>query len=73
MKAYDLKKLGEKLKEEGVELLEENIKVLLPIVMDWVSESAIASENKFDDVLAGIIPAVKPYIMEQVEKINSED
>ena len=72
MQAYDLKELTERMKGIGLELDEENLKAVLPVLMDWIVESAQASENQFDDVLAGLIPAVKPYIMEQVEKIHED-
>jgi len=70
--AYDLKDLVEKLKERGLDVAEDAAKALVESVLDWVADSAIKSENKVDDLLAGFIPVIKPAIMEAIDKIDGK-
>lgn len=72
-KAYDLKGLGEKFKEQGLELLEENAKVAVEVIFSWLEESAKLSENTYDDLAVMLYPKMKELILEQAEKINSND
>ena len=71
-KAYDVKDLVEKLKDAGLEVAEEAAKAVVESVLDWVQESAALSPNKWDDLIAGFIPAAKPAIMEALDKIDGE-
>ena len=72
-KAYDIKVLVEKLKANGLEVAEEGAKVAVEQTIQWVLESAQASENKYDDFLALVLPVVKPTIMKAIEDINPAD
>ena len=72
-KAYDFKVLLERLKEAGVEVAEESAKVIVETTFDWTSESAILSENKYDDFLVPFLPKAKAHVLEMAEGINPED
>lgn len=72
VKSYDVKELLGKLKSQGLDVAEEAAKVLVSETLDWMAESAAASENKFDDLLVAIVPVVKPHIMDMVDKIDGE-
>ena len=72
-KAYDLKDLGSKLKEKGLDLAEDAAGIVLDATMDWLGESAIKSENKIDDILVPLLMAVKPYIKDQIDKIDGKE
>ena len=72
VKAYDPKVLIEKLKGKGLNLAEEAATIVVEETLNWVSESAIISENKMDDILAVIIPVIKPHIMRLIDKIDGE-
>ncbi len=71
-KAYDLKGLVEKMKPHGLELTEDVAKLVLTSVFDWVQESALMSESKADDFAAIILPAVKPFVLAQLDKIDGK-
>lgn len=71
-KPYSGKVLVEKLKESGLDVAEDAAKVVVDSVLDWVKESAQKSENKVDDVIANLIDPIKPYIDEQLDKIDGE-
>lgn len=71
--AYEVDKLVGKLKDGGLDLAEDAAKHAATAVLDWVAESALESENKFDDLLAAIIPVVKPVVMEQLDGIDGKE
>lgn len=72
-KAYDAKELLNELKGNGLELAEESAKVVITSVFAWLEKSAVASENKYDDLLVVIYPKIKEYALEQADKINKND
>lgn len=71
-KAYDVKALVEKLKGKGLDLAEDAAKIAAESVLEWIQESAISSETKFDDILAALIPVVKGPVLEQIDKIDGK-
>lgn len=72
-KAYDLKELGKKLKDNGLEVAEDAAGVVLDSVIDFLVESAAKSENKIDDIVSPILLAVKPYVKEQIDRIDGKE
>lgn len=72
MAAWESDDLIAGLKDKGLDVAEDAAKVLVEAVLDWVSSSALESATKMDDILAGLIPAVKPYILEQIDKIDGQ-
>jgi len=73
MKAYDLKELLKKLKEQGVELTEEAVKLFIRSLVEWLKESAAISENKIDDVAALGLPELEKLALGLAEQINKAD
>lgn len=71
--AYELDGLVAELKKNGLDLAEDAARVAAESVLDWLSSSAVASENKVDDVLVALVPVVKPYVMDMIDKIDGED
>lgn len=71
-KAYALSDLVEKLKPQGLTLTENAAKLVVESVFSWVEESALLSANKMDDFAAVILPAVKPFILSQLDKIDGK-
>jgi hypothetical protein len=72
-KAYDLKKLVDKLKEDGLDVAEDAAKLVLEKTLEWVKESADESDSIVDDILVKFIPTLKDYIMDEIDKIDGED
>ncbi len=72
MNAYDPKMLVEKMKNEGLDIAEDAAGKVFMSVMSWMKESAVASENKIDDMIVGLMPPVEAYVMEQIDKIDGE-
>lgn len=70
--AYDMDSLVAKLKERGLDVAEDLAKELVLMVMDWVAEEAVKSENKYDDLALALIPVLKPLVMEQLDKIDGK-
>ena len=71
-KPYDLKVLGSKLKERGVDVAEEAVKVLVEELFNWVDESAKLSINPYDDVVALVLPKLRDAALSQVDKIDGK-
>jgi hypothetical protein len=69
-KAFDVKDLVLKLKDQGLPVAEEAAKLVVTSVLDWVQESVMISENKYDDFAIPVIMAVKPFVMGQLDKID---
>lgn len=72
-KAYDLKALALKLKARGLDIAEDAAKIIVEETMDWTVESALKSENKVDDILAGVMPIAKKHVLELVDKIDGQE
>jgi len=72
-KPFDVKDLLEKLKAAGLELAEENVKVLLPIFLDWVEDSVKMTQNKLDDFFVMARPQIEAALNPLIEKINPND
>ena len=73
MKAYDVKELMNKFKDQGLELTEEAAKLVIGSTFDWLGESAIVSENKVDDFLVPVYPIAKRHALDMADKINKAD
>ena len=73
MKAYDLKKLTERLKARGLDVAEEAAAVIVEELSDWVVESAPISKTPFDDVLVAVMPIMKKELLKVVDKIDGQE
>lgn len=72
--AYDTKLLVEKLKAKGLDLAEDAAVIVVDEVFAWAAEEAVKSENKIDDIIAGLLPMIKPVIISDViDKIDNVD
>lgn len=73
-KAFDVKALEERLKAKGLVVVEDLAKVVVVEVLEWVKESALleAKDKPLLGLVSPIIEAVKPAIMEQVDKIDGQ-
>lgn len=72
--AYKGQELVNKLKEKGLDVAEDAAVVVVDVVFEWLVESALKSENKVDDMVAGILPVLKPIIINDfVDQIDGKD
>jgi len=72
-KPFDPKDLVLKLKDKGLDIAEDAAKLVAESVFDWVSESVVMTPNKVDDFALAVLPAVKPYVMAQIDKLDGKD
>jgi len=72
VRAYDLNVLRDRLKEKGLDVLEEGAKDVIECTIDFLNESAEISPNKIDDIISPFLKSAKPWIMEQVDKLDGE-
>lgn len=71
-KAFDPKALVAKLKEGGLDIAEDAAKHVVESVFKWTEESVVLTENKVDDFALVVIPAVRPFVMGQLDKIDGK-
>jgi len=71
-KAYDVKALAEKLKARGLDVAEDVATEVLGAVFEFFEESAVLSENKYDDLLLAILPMLKSEALKAIDKIDGE-
>ena len=77
-KAYDLKELGQMIKEEaakdGLTIAEEALEKLGKAVYlgtkRWGKESAVLSETKIDDFAAPFYDQIDQFVIPQIDKID---
>ena len=72
-KAYDLKLLGEELKNEGLEIAEESLKIVVEAMFKFLEKSAVLSETPYDNMAVMLYPQIKELILSKVEDINKAD
>lgn len=73
MNAYDVKRLVEVLKGNGIDIAEDLAIHLVKAIFIWLKESAELSENKFDDFAVVIYPLIEKEILKLVDKIDGEE
>lgn len=69
-KAYDVKDLVQRFEKLGLPMAETAAKGVLHETVQWLSESAVLSENKLDDVAALGLPQVEAFIAKYADKID---
>ena len=72
-KAYDLKDLVGRLKASIPELGEDLAVAIVEDVFAWVAESALKSENKYDDLVVSFMPLLKEKALGLVDKIDGKE
>jgi hypothetical protein len=71
-KAYDVKALVEKLKARGLDVAEDIAGEVLEAVFEFFQESAVMSENKYDDLVLAILPMLKAEALKAIDKIDGK-
>lgn len=71
--AYDLKRLAELAKDEGLEILEDGAESLYKAFKSWIKESAAKSSTPVDDLAANFIDQLDAIVLPNIDKINPAD
>jgi hypothetical protein len=71
-KAYDVKDLLNRLKSDGLELVEAEAGLFYKHLKEWVQESAVLSPNKIDDVIAPFVGQLDPIMLPLIDRIDGE-
>jgi len=73
-KAYDLKLLGEKCKDQGLELAEEAVEQLAKATFAWLKESAEISVTPYDNMgFAVALPELEKLAFKAIDKIDGQE
>lgn len=60
------------LKAKGLDIAEEALKDAMEAVLMVAEEVVRKSENKYDDLLLVILPQIKPYLLEAIDKLDGQ-
>ena len=75
-KAYDLKDLGLKLKEQGLPIALDALEAAGAKVYQafkaWAKESAVISKTPIDDVVAPFYDQLDPLVLPLIDKIDGQ-
>lgn len=71
--AYALSNLWNKLKDQGLELLEEQTKLVYEAFKEYLKEGAEASKPLWDDVPANFLDQLDKFAYPAIDKINPAD
>ena len=69
---FDFKELVKRLNDKGVPVLEDAAELVVGETLDWVSESAMQSDNAIVKGLGALVPVVKPMIMSGLDNIDGK-
>lgn len=74
--AYDLKALGQKLKDAGLPVAEDALEAeagkAYIAIKEWLKESAAKSDTQIDDIIVGFEDNLDPIILPLIDKINGK-
>ena len=71
-KPYDLKELGQRLKDAGLVNAEDLAKDVVKTVFSFLRESAVGSSTKLDDFLAPFYDIAEEKLLAESDKIDGE-
>ena len=71
-KAYDLQELGRRLKAKGLVQAEELAGDIYVVTKEWLQESAVKSDNKYDDIAAPFLSQLDAVVLPQIDKIDGQ-
>jgi hypothetical protein len=72
IKEYDVKELLAQLEINGLMVAEELAIDIVEVCLEWVIESARASENVYDDVIEMIIPLIAKPLGDYIDDLSDE-
>ncbi len=72
-KAYDIKRLGELLKAEGLEVLEDGAEGTYRAMKKWLQESAKISKTLVDDMVMPFLDNLDDMVLDKLDDINPAD
>jgi len=72
-KAFDVKALGEELKNQGLPLLEDGAEKVYAAVKNWLVASAAIQGGLVGGILPAALDAVDGYVKTQIDKIDGQE
>ena len=69
-KAYELQGLMAKFKAQGLDVAEGAAKMIITETIAWLEESAVLSQNSYDNLLLAVYPMLKKEMLAQADKID---
>jgi len=71
-KPWDKKALVAKLKENGLDIAEETVMLMIDGVFDWAEESIKLTPNKLDDLALPVLKITRTFLKKKADQIDGE-
>ena len=71
-KPFDFAVLAQGLKDRGLDVAEDVVKLIVQETVAWVKTSVALTENKFDDFFIIVEPMLLPQLMTEIDKIDDK-
>jgi hypothetical protein len=72
-KPFDFKVLQMKLKDKGMDLAEEAVKIMAEETYSWLEESLMAHPNQLLKIGVPVLAAAKPELFKLIDKIDGKE
>ena len=71
-KAYDLKDLANRLKADGLSLVEDELRLVYKHTKEWAKESAVLSTTPYDNIVMPFIDQLDGIVLPLIDKIDGQ-
>lgn len=71
-KPFDMKDLVDRCKVNGLDMTEDLAKEVAGVTIDWLKESCAIHSNVLLRLFSPMVEAVRPSIMEELDKIDGQ-
>lgn len=72
-KAFDFKDLTEKLKDQGLPMLEDSAEKIANCVFDWLDESVLLKGGLVAALAGPALKAIRELLQDQIDNIDKTD
>lgn len=71
-KPYDLKELGLRLKDKGLDQAEDIAEMIYKELKQWLKDSAALSATPFDNLAMGYLDQLDSFVLPKIDKLDGE-
>lgn len=70
--AFELNKLGDKLKAQGLPIVEDGAEKVFKCVTEFLKEECMAHPNGLFKMAVPVIEVIEPLVQNQIDKIDGQ-
>jgi hypothetical protein len=72
-KPFDLKDLAERLKKSGMDLLEEEVKLIVKESSLWLKDSLLIHPSPYAKLAIPLVDSIEPELLKMADKIDGKE